>query len=320
MEKGVPGPMIDPTAPFIQGPGGYFFQMAVVRSAVEAVRFVEYWFAAGATSFKAYMNISHEALDAAIQTVHKHGFKITGHLCSIGFTEAAELGIDNLEHGLIVDSEFTLGKERDACPNPMRTMAAFQQLDVKGAEVQKLIRTLVDHKVAITSTLAVLESTTVGRPPLQQRMIDALSPQAATSYLAFKERYANYPETRDPWQLKKEMAFEREFVASGGVLLAGCDPTNIGGTLPGFGDQRNLELLVEAGFTPEEAIRIYTQNGASYLGLADQIGEIAPGKQANLVLVDGDPSTKISDVEKVKYVFRKGVAYDSDQLIRSVRG
>jgi len=319
-EKGAPGPAIDATAPYIQGPRSYFFQMPVIHSAEEARRFVDYWASAGATSFKAYTNISHDSLAAAIEAAHQHGLKITGHLCSVGFTEAAEMGIDNLEHGLIVDTEFTPGKQHDVCPNPMQTMAAFKKLDVKGPEVQQLIHVLVQHKVAITSTLAVLESSIPGRPPLEQRMLDAMSPQAAVSYLAFKERMANYPEARDSSSLDKEMAFEREFVRAGGLLLAGCDPTNIGGTLAGFGDQRNLELLVEAGFKPEEAIKIYSYNGALYLGRADRIGTIATGRQADLVVVEGDPSAHISDVEKVKYVVKKGLVYDSEDLIRSVRG
>ena len=230
------------------------------------------------------------------------------------------MGIDNLEHGLIVDTEFTPGKQRDVCPNQIKTMAAFRKLDVNSTEVQRLIHTLVEHKVAITSTLAVFESVIPGQPPLEQRMLDAMSPQAAVSYLAFKERMAAHPEALDRSNLKKEMAFEREFVGEGGLLLAGCDPTNIGGTLPGFGDQRNLELLVEAGFKPEEAIKIYSYNGALYSGRADRIGTIATGMQADLAVVEGDPSAHISDVEKVKYVFKKGVADDSEELIRSVRG
>ena len=75
--------------------------------------------------------------------------------------------------------------------------------------------------------------------------------------------------------LRKEMRFEREFVAAGGLLTAGCDPTGYGGVVPGFGDQRNIELLVEAGFSPVEAIRIATLNGAIYMGRDASIGSIA---------------------------------------------
>ncbi len=321
IDSGVaPGPKMDTTGPYIQGPGGFSIQMPSITSPEQARRLVDYWVAEGSTSFKAYMNISHDALGAAIQAVHQHGLKITGHLCSVGFTEAAELGIDDLEHGLLVDTEFTPGKQRDVCPDARASGASIQNLNLKSPEAQRMIHTLVERKVAVTSTLVVFEASIPGRPPLEQRMLDAMSQDAAISYLTAKERAAGNPNARNFSWLKKEMDFEREFAAAGGLLIAGCDPTGNGGALPGFGDQRNLELLVEAGFKPEEAIRIYTYNGAMYLGQADKIGSIAPGKQADLVVVEGDPSTHIADVEKVKYVFKQGVAFDPGKLIDSVRG
>ncbi len=316
----LPGPTMDITGPYIQGPGGFSIQMPSIKSPEQARRLVDYWAQEGVTSFKAYMNISHDALAAAIQAAHQHGLKITGHLCSVGFTEAAELGIDDLEHGLLVDTEFTPGKQRDVCPSGGQSATAIDNLNLKGPEAQQMIHTLVAHKVAVTSTLSVFEASIPGRTPLEPRMLDAMSPQAAIAYLAAKERSARNPHARDFSWLKKEMDFEREFVAAGGLLIAGCDPTGNGGTLPGFGDERNLELLVEAGFTPEQAIQIYTYNGASYLGQTARIGSIAAGKQADLVVVEGDPSQHIADVEKVKLVFKNGVAFDPAKLIDSVRG
>ena len=316
----MPGPHMDATGPYIEGPGSFSIQMPAITSPDQARRLVDYWAHEGSTSFKAYMNISHDALSAAIQTAHQHGLKITGHLCSVGFKEAAELGIDNLEHGLLVDTEFTPGKQRDVCPDGVQSLASIENLDLKGDEAQRMIRTLVDRKVAVTSTLVVFEAMIPGHPPLQERMLDAMSPFAAESYLISKERAAGNPHARTSAWLKKEMDFEREFSAAGGLLMAGCDPTGNGGALPGFGDQRNLELLVEAGFKPEEAIRIYTSNAALYLGQLDRIGTIAPGKQADLVVVHGDPSARIADVENVTYVFKDGAAFDPAKLVDSVRG
>lgn len=317
---GIPGPAIDVTGPYIQGPNGYAIQMPVVETPEQARRLVEYWAQEGVTSFKAYMNISHDALAEAIKAAHERGLKLTGHLCTVGFTEAAELGIDDLEHGLLVDTEFTPGKKRDVCPDQRQSMAAVMNLDLKGPEAQKMIHALVEHKVAVTSTLAVFDAMLPGRPPLEPRMLEAMSPQAAESYLAAKDRAIGNPRAPKLEWLKKEMDFEREFVAAGGLLIAGCDPTGNGGALAGFGDERNLELLVEAGFTPEQAIHIYSQNGAAYLNRQDRIGSIARGKQADLVVVEGDPSTHIAAVEKVKYVFKQGVAYHPAKLIESVRG
>jgi N-acetylglucosamine-6-phosphate deacetylase len=115
------------------------------------------------------------------------------------------------------------------------------------------------------------------------------------------------------------MAMERAFVAAGGLLLAGPDPTGNGGVIPGFGDLREVELLVEAGFTPEQAIRIASYNGALYLGLQDRIGSIAAGKDADLVVVKGDPSQRIGDIENVETVFKDGVGYDTQSLLKSVQ-
>jgi hypothetical protein len=119
--------------------------------------------------------------------------------------------------------------------------------------------------------------------------------------------------------LQRDMELERAFVAAGGLLVAGPDPTGNGGVVPGFGDQRGVELLVEAGFSPVEAIRIATLNGATYLGRADRIGSIAVGKNADLVVVKGNPAIRIADIENVEIVFKDGVGFDSAKLIESVK-
>jgi hypothetical protein len=189
---------------------------------------------------------------------------------------------------------------------------------VNGAQVQEIIRNLVSHHVAVTSTLPVFEAGVPGRPALQTRTLDAMSAESAQSYLTARARVAlDAPMTA---LLRKEMDFEVAFVKAGGLLLSGPDPTGNGGVLPGFGDQREIELLVEAGFTPVQAIQVATQNGAVYLGQQDRIGTLAPGKQADLVLIKGDPSKRIDEIENVETVFKAGIGYDSKKLIDSVRG
>jgi hypothetical protein len=145
-----------------------------------------------------------------------------------------------------------------------------------------------------------------------------MSADSARSYLIDRARLVS--DSPFAALLRKEMDFEVAFVKAGGLLLAGPDPTGNGGVLPGFGDQREIELLVEAGFTPVEAIHIATENGASYLGQQDRIGTLAPGKQADLVLIKGDPSKNIEEIENVETVFKVGIGYDSKKLIDSVRG
>jgi imidazolonepropionase-like amidohydrolase len=313
----MPGPSIDATAPYLEGAPTRFAQMHELTGPDDAKRMVDYWAAEGMTSFKAYMNITREELGVAIQQAHAHKLKLTGHLCSVTWREAIALGIDNLEHGpVFADTEFVMDKKADVCPTGGST--SWLKQDINGAAVQELIRDLVSHHVAVTSTLPVFESGVPGRPKLQQRTLDAMAAESAQSYLTMRARVAlDSPATA---LMRKEMDFEAAFVKAGGLLLAGPDPTGNGGVLPGFGDQREVELLVEAGFTPVEAIQIATENGALYLGRQDQIGTLAPGKQADLVLIKGDPSRKIDEIENVETVFKAGIGYDSKKLIESVRG
>jgi hypothetical protein len=190
-----------------------------------------------------------------------------------------------------------------------------------GPEATALIAKLVKRRVAITSTLPVFESSIPGRPPLRPAVLDAMTPQARQAYLYMRDRPASLPlRAADPAALlKRNMELERAFVAAGGLLIAGPDPTGNGGVLPGFGDQREVELLVEAGFSPVEAIQIATLNGATYLGQQARIGSIAVGKNADLVVIKGDPSTRIADIENVEIVFKDGVGFDSAKLLASVK-
>ncbi len=233
------------------------------------------------------MNITRDELAAAIQQAHAHKSKLTGHLCSVTWHEAITLGIDDLEHGpVFTDTDFISDKKPDSCPQGSIRSDSWANLDVNSLQVQQLIRDLVSHHVAVTSTLPVFELSVPGRPKLQQRVLDAMSAESAQSYLTARARLSM--DSPASALLRKEMDFEVAFVRAGGLLLAGPDPTGNGGVLPGFGDQREIELLVEAGFTPVEAIQIATENGASYLGQQDRIGTLAPGKQADLVLIKGD--------------------------------
>ena len=318
------GPKMHVTAPYLEGRGSFTPVMHELKDADDARRMVNYWADAGATSFKAYMNITRDELRAVVEEAHKRGLKVTGHLCSIGFREAAEIGIDNLEHGLFADSEFVADKKPDQCPGGVS--ASLRALDINGPAVQETIRTLVQKNVAITSTLPVFEA----NAPLSQsgigatsallnpRVLNVMSTDARVRYL---QNRARVPGDSPAIELiRKAMAFERAFVKAGGLLIAGLDPTGNGGIVAGFGDHRQVELLVEAGFTPVAAIQIATLNGAKFLGEDARIGSIAAGKQADLMIVRGNPATNIADIEKVEIVFKDGVGFDSEKLIQSVQG
>jgi len=316
----LPGPHLDVTGPYLEGLHSYFVQMHELTGPDDARQTVNYWADRGVTSFKAYMNITRAELAAAIEEAHKRGIKVTGHLCSVTYKEAAELGIDDLEHGFFVNTQLDPDKKPDKCSESAGDYT-LEHMDPSGSEAEDLINLLVQHHVAITSTLPVFEDSVPGRPPLRQAVMDAMSPQAREAYLYLRTRPASKPLHGDPSMLfKRNMQLEREFALAGGLLLGGPDPTGDGGVVPGFGDQREIELLVEAGFTPVEAIKIATMNGATYLGRQEQIGSIAVGKNADVIVIKGDPVTHIEDVEKVEIVFKDGIGYDSQKLLDSVKG
>jgi imidazolonepropionase-like amidohydrolase len=319
------GPKMHVTAPYLEGRGSFTPVMHELTGSDDARRMVNFWADEGATSFKAYMNITRDELRAAVEEAHKRGLKVTGHLCSIGYREAAEIGIDNLEHGLFPDSEFVPNKQPDKCPGAA-VSASLRQLDLKSDAVKETIRTLVAKNVALTSTLPVFEA---GAPLTQSgigaasavlnpRMLNVMNTDARVRYLTARSRIP--ADSPTPALVRKSMDFERAFVAAGGLLIAGLDPTGNGGIVAGFGDLREVELLVEAGFTPIEAIKIATFNGAKFLGEDAHIGTIAVGKQADLMIVKGNPAANINDIERVEIVFKDGVGYDSEKLIQSVQG
>jgi imidazolonepropionase-like amidohydrolase len=311
------GPAIDATAPYLNGSNA-FLQMYALKDAEDAKRQVSYWADMGATSFKAYMNITRAQLGAAIGEAHARGLKVTGHLCSVTYAEAAELGIDNLEHGFMAATDFVADKQPDVCPGQGQGQQTLVAIDENTPAFKALVEKLVARKVTLTSTLTVFETLTPGRP--LPPGLDVLTPTLKEQFEQNHARTAQYTQSNYSKPFPKAMAFERAFANAGGRLIAGTDPTGGGGVIPGFSNQRQLELLVEAGFSPLEALKIGTLNGASYLGRDATVGSIAVGKQADLVVVNGNPAAAIADVRQVDTVFRQGIGYDPLKLIESVKG
>ena len=292
--------------------------MRTLKGPEDARRQVQYWTDEGATSLKTYMQITRGELAAAVNEAHRRGIKVTGHLCSVTYAEAAGLGIDNLEHGFFAATDFVADKKPDVCPGQGVGQKTIAALDENGAPFKALVKTLIDEKVALTSTLTVFETFTPGRP--KPPGLEVLTPQLREQ---FEQNYARTAQNKDSIYttlFPKGMALERAFAKAGGLLIAGTDPTGGGGVIPGFANQRQVELFVDAGFTPLEAISISTLNGAKYLGRDARVGSLAVGKQADLVVIDGNPAATIADIRKVETVFKQGIGYDPVKLIASVTG
>jgi imidazolonepropionase-like amidohydrolase len=306
------GPEMDVTAPYLEGKGSIFPGMHELSGPAEAKAFVDFWASQGCTSFKGYMFIDQPTLKAAIDEAHARGLKVTGHLCAVTYREAAEMGIDQLEHGFSVSTDFVPGKKENACP-----LFAAPIASADSPKVKDLIRFLIDKKVTLTSTLAVIYNMTTLDTTIRPEVLAAMLPDTRNMFLNV------YNKMRSPTGNKamlEEMKMEKMFSDAGGLLTVGTDPTGSGATLAGYGSQQSIELLTKAGFSPIEAIRIATYNGAKALGMEDKIGSIEVGKAADLVVIDGDIAQDIRYIRKIVWVFKQGVGFNSQRIFASVRG
>lgn len=316
----IPGPSIFVTAPYFNGPGLPIPGVKGLRDSLDAHRMATYWADEGATSFKAYMQISRAELAAIVAVAHARGIKVTGHLCSVSYREAADLGIDNLEHGFFASTDFASNKAPDQCPTGNTGKQALAARETSDPVVQQLLRHLVAKGVTLTSTPTVFEISIPGQPKAPPGALDAMLPQVRAQYEATWERILRDTSGRARREYTRMLELEREFVRLGGRLVLGTDPTGYGGVVPGYANQRAIQLLVEAGFSPIEAIRIATLNGASFLGIDKQTGSIAVNKYADLVVLDGNPLTDRAAITRMQLVFKRGVGYDSALLFASVKG
>lgn len=315
----VPGPRVHVTTPYMTGGEGGG-SMYTTDDPEAARRFVAYWAGEGASWVKFYTDISRAAMKAAIEEAHRHGMKTTGHLCSVTFREAVELGLDDFAHGVLTATDFVPGKEADKCPtNIYRLLDSLARAD--GPTASSLIDLMVRRGASMTTTMPVYEALYPKRPVTDARSLDLMEQAVRTAYLAnraFIDSVPNWAFTKDGFA--RALAFDKAFFAAGGILANGVDPTGNGGALPGFGDQRGYELLREAGLTAEQAVQVVSFNGARILGVADRQGSVEKGKLADLVLLRGDLTKDPSVIRNVEAVFKDGYGYDPKKLIDAVRG
>jgi imidazolonepropionase-like amidohydrolase len=312
-----PGPRINVTAPFLVDASAASGMYWGLKGPEDARRVVRFFAEAGAESFKVYQWITREELVAVIDEAHKHGIKVTGHLCSLTHREAAELGIDNIEHGFSFMTDFTPNKKADECPMPGGKPVSADQ-----PEFQDLARYLAQKNVAITSTIA-LEEMFMRPEPVTDEYLSYLTTDTRWQYLKRRARnepmFPGAPSGDGGAAIRREVRRLRAFVDAGGLLMIG--PDAIGPDLiKGHADLRGVELLVEGGFTPLEAIKVASLNGARFLGMERNLGSLEAGKIADLVLVKGNPAARIADIHNIEIVFKDGVGYDPARLKDSVRG
>ena len=315
-----PGPKLHLTAPYVDGPETGIAQLHGVKDAAEAVRLVNYWADTGFTSIKVYVNLPHDIMAATIDAAHQRGLQVTGHIGRVSYREAAGLGIDNLEHGFMAMSDLIPGRKEGDLSSAKNNYLSLENLDPDSPAINDLIRLLVSRHVALTSTLAIFETFTPGRRVCSQAELDTLAPPLRESYLTRWSAINIQNSETAKKAFAKDLLLEAKFFHAGGLLVAGTDPTGYGGCIAGYGNWRAIELLVEAGLTPVEAIQVATSNGAKLLGIEAKTGSVETGKAADLIIVNGDPAKDISDLRKAEIVFKDGVGYDSRKLFDAVKG
>lgn len=313
--KQMAGPDIDATAPYIEGKDSRIFQLARLNDVEAARQSVAYWADMGFTSFKAYMALTPAQMKAAVDEAHKRGLKMTGHICATTYAQAAEAGIDNLEHGFWAATDYFADKPMGKCVGGSR--GAMTKASPTEGVGSTLIDNMIKHGVAITSTLGVISkgsSAFQGFPEQWGTVITDVDMRR------FNERRARFDQNpkmieQSDATLRAAMAYEKEFIKRGGLLVAGSDTTGMGGTLPGMSNLEQIDLMVWGGFALEDAVKVVTLNGATYLGQADKIGSIEVGKDADMVLINGDISANIRDVYKTEITFKHGVGFNSAKMI-----
>ena len=315
-----PGPKLHLTAPYVDGTGTGIQQLHAVTDTAGATRMVNYWADEGFTSVKVYLSLPLDLMGATIEAAHKRGLQVTGHIGKVSYREAAGLGIDNLEHGFMAMSDLVPGRKAGDTASPLATYRSLEALNPDSAEINDLIKLLIEKRVALTSTLAIFETFTPGRHVASQAELDTLAPPLRESYLTRWSAISiqNNPTTKAAFATNLKL--EAKFFRAGGLLVCGTDPTGYGGCLAGYGDWRAIELLVEAGLTPLEAIQVATFNGARLLGIEKATGSIEAGLAADLIVVAGNPAKEITDLRKTELVFKDGVGFDSAKLFESVKG
>ena len=317
-EGSVPGPTMDVTGPYLEGPGGFVRALPQLATPEQARKHVDFWIDQGVTSFKAYNLIDRATLGAAIEAAHARGLKVTGHLCSITYREAADLGIDNLEHGFFAATDWVVGKLPDECPRGANS--TYLSLDLESPAFTDLVDHLIAKGVALTSTLTVVERRAAGRPGPPAGAQQAMLPQLRERVMARVEQNRTRETDTGARLLMRYMEMEKAFYDAGGILVVGTDPTGGGDVVPGYANQRAVQLLIEMGLSVEQAVEVSTRNGAVYLEMDEEIGTVEVGKHADLVLLAGNPLEDVEAFRRMTVVFKDGVGYDSAKLFESVKG
>jgi len=282
----------------------------------------------GVDCIKVYNNVKEPELKEIIATARTRDLSVIGHVPrTMTMTHAVELGMRSLEHVRITGRELLPLDEAnkiDFLPLATRETFLWQRFDVRSEKMRGLITFLAQRKVFLDPTLTVDEDTFfLSRDDqINDRNNRYLPPQLFEKWKRepIPEFYKLPPELRqagiDGFEQRKR--FIAMCARAGVHIIAGTDGAGWGTLLPGFGLQHELHLLVHSGLTPLQAIQAATLNSAQALGKERELGQIAAGFLADIVIVQGDPLEDIGNVAKISLVMKEGQSYHPADLAKDL--
>lgn len=305
--------LIDGRGPF-QGP-----TKALVDTPEEARSWIRKYHDLGYVQTKVYSSIKPELVPVIVDESHKLGMRVSGHIPATMIAEQAiRDGFDEMQHMNFVFLNFMPDVKETR--NPARFIEPAKRsagIDVKSKQVQEFITLLKQHKTVIDPTLVAFEGMITGRPgkpdPSFVSVIDRMPANVRRGFFAGGLPVADnttdmtYKASFDNW---KRMT--KELYDDGITIVAGTD------SLAGFAYDRELELYTEAGIPANKVLQIATIGAARVMKMDSEFGSIAPGKAADMALVDGDPTTNIVNLRHVRTTIKDGKIYDSAALFREL--
>ncbi|HMQ64569.1 MAG TPA: amidohydrolase family protein, partial [Flavilitoribacter sp.] len=326
VEKGeILGPTIERIAGLLDGKGPFAGPTpALAGTEEEALAWVDTFARKGYDQVKIYSSIKPEWVPAITRKAKDYGMRVSGHIPAYMTAEqAVKAGYDEIQHMNMIFLNFYGDTIDTRSPNRFRIpaqKAAF--FDFNSPECRAFIKLLKDKGTVIDPTVSIFINMFTDRPgkiPIAYEAIVNRFPLTVQRYFRSGGGGLPVPDGMDETYQQSAAAFLKmvKMLYDNGIpIVAGTD------NLAGFTLHLEMENYVKAGIPPNEVLKIATLGNATVLGKQSEIGSIEPGKRANLVLIDGDPTRNISDIRKVKWVIRDGVLYDPVKILNglSIRG
>jgi imidazolonepropionase-like amidohydrolase len=275
--------------------------------------------AAGVDFIKLYNALPPDLVRAAIDEAHAHRVRVIGHLQATTWTEAARFGIDAIAHGAPWSAAYLPAERRARYDGTMKGRIDWLEgIDVEGPEIREMLAELARRRVALDPTLVAYHTKFWGDDPIYLRSPDlALVPEPMLESWrrgTFVDDWtaSDFRRARAAWPTIERLV--RLYHRQGVLLTAGSDLPNPW-VVPGAGFHRELELLVAAGLSPSDVLRIATRNAAEALGILDSAGTVEPGKRADLVVLAADPLADIRNTRRVLKVVAAGIVLDPKRLL-----